>query len=124
MLLISLTPEQIKKCVIVANDLGHQEPIVVDGKRTDDVKLIIDALKSDPKRLENSDYVQYCMMLTHDCALDPHNGPRIYSFNAANQEKFKQYTQLRDDIFNRIAQDVAADQNKKPVGQFLWGLFS
>lgn len=133
MLLISFTPEQLKKCVYVAEPGGSKAMIKVYGEKTDDVTTIVDALKQHASALENSDEIEYCMTLTQDCALDPQNGPRIFSFNTADSEIMQQYATVRDNIFaelkkqplpktstiSRYAKDIK--KMKKNVQQFFAG---
>jgi len=107
MLLLSFTPEQLKKCVIPAGSNGQRFAVTLaDGTRTFDTKKILDALKKEKHGVENSNNIFFCTILTHDCALDPINGPRIYSFNAPDKKKFKKYEQLRDEIFKELEQDM------------------
>jgi len=113
MLLISLSEDQLKKCVKAVEPCGweNQKVTIQDetgkSKTTEDIKEILDTLRNNPEKIqENTNFLQYCMMLTHDCALDPHNGPRIYSFNAPDQKKFAEYKKTRDELFAKIAEDI------------------
>jgi len=59
---------------------------------------------------------EYVLDMDKDYALDPYNGPRIYSFNAADPEKFKEYEIARDQLFAKIRADIEADK-KQQAGQ-------
>lgn len=73
---------------------------------TDDTKLILDTLIAAPHKIPDSDDIEYTMPLTTEYALDPHNGPRVYSFNAADPVKLKAYEQARDTLFAKIKKDT------------------
>jgi len=59
------------------------------------------------------DHYEFVLPLTQDYALDPYNGPRIYSFNAADPEKFKEYEIARDQLFAKIRADIEADKKQQ-----------
>lgn len=52
---------------------------------------------------------EFVLPLTPEYALDPQNGPRIYSFNAADPEKYKLYEEYRDQLFAKIQGDIKTD---------------
>jgi len=118
MLLISLSPEQLKKSVVIVHPCGKNRKVTIDGKKTGDIKLILDTLRTNPKKIkENTNFLQYCLILTHDLALAPHNGPRIYTFNTPDQKILAQYEQLRNEIFEELAQDVASESKLKKLAR-------
>jgi len=131
LLLISCTPEQVEKAVVMTKYVGCRMPTFINDKKTFKTKKVLDALKKNGNNIEieythnghhwkkagekyQSDQIEYCLLLTHDIALDPHNGPRIYSFNTPREKEFKKYEKLRDEIFSELAQDIAADVQADP----------
>jgi len=59
------------------------------------------------------DQAEYILDMDKDYLLDPYNGPRIYSFNAYDQEKFKEYETARDQLFAQIRADIEADKKQQ-----------
>lgn len=107
LLLLSFTPKQMSECVIPADVGGNRLSVTMSYWRTTyNTKKILDELKKDSNVINNSNDVMFCTILTHDCALDPINGPRIYSFNAPDNKKFKEYEKLRDEIFEELTQEI------------------
>jgi len=111
LLLISCTSEQVEKAVIPSDYFGKRIDLEITGRwfsnTTHNAKQIIDSLTERANtRMVDDNMIQYCLLLTQDCALDPHNGPRIYTFHAANEKKFAQYKKLKDEIFSQIAADM------------------
>lgn len=111
MLLISCTPEQVEKAVIPSDYYGKRKKLSTTRRwgsgTTNNTKQIIDALtEKNSTRMVDDNMIQYCLLLTQDCALDPHNGPRIYTFHAANRKKFARYKKLKADIFGKIKNDM------------------
>jgi len=87
-LLLSFTPEMLKKCVYPCHGGGKQRTVeIADIGETADPQIILDTLRTAPEKIKNSDHIEFVCVLTHDCALIPNNGLDIYEFNAANQEK-------------------------------------
>lgn len=108
LLLISCTPEQVDKSVLPVHcKSGQRKAIIVQGQETYDPKKIVQALKINPCAVKNCNKVKYGLILTHDCALAPNNGPKIYSFHAADEKLFKKYKKLKEKIFEAIAKDVS-----------------
>ncbi|MCX5921747.1 MAG: hypothetical protein NTX86_00220 [Candidatus Dependentiae bacterium] len=85
-----------------------KKDIRVDGFYTYDVPAIVNALRTKPTSIQDneSDLIEFGMCLTNDYALDHQKGPRIFSFNAADQNKMNQYCQACDALFARIARDI------------------
>lgn len=58
------------------------------------------------KNKQIDDTYEFVLPLTADYALDPKKGPRMYSFNATDQEKYAEYAHYRDQLFAKLARDV------------------
>lgn len=52
------------------------------------------------------DHYEFTLPLDKDYALDPKKGPRIYSMNACDPAKYKEYTDYRDQLFAKIKSDM------------------
>lgn len=123
MLLLSFSPEQMKKTVISANWNGNIKPVYINGSSCKDTKKIIDVLESKDDNLyvstdlfcqsSDSDGLEFCCLLTRDCALDPQNGPRIYSFNTPKKKKYEEYEKLRDEIFGKLESDMRKKERQR-----------
>ena len=85
---------------------GDPRTVTINGRGTSDTKTILDTLISSPKAITDSDDIEYTMPLTTKYVLDPHSGPRVYSFNAADPIKMQAYETLRDELFAKIKQDM------------------
>jgi hypothetical protein len=119
LLLISIPAQEMHRVNIVWPGAGELRQVpMADGNFIDDAKKAIDTLLVDassfakphpelPAYLKGSDFLVYTLPLTTDYALDPHTGPRIYEFNAADSEKLKKYMAARDALFAHIKQDLA-----------------
>ena len=111
MLLISIPVHKLQHIHPTIED-GTPHAVEINGKKTLTMKSILDALIQDPATVSQdagdhyghrtNDQLEYAMPLTTAYALDPHNGPRIYSFNAADPAKLKAYEDARDALFIKI----------------------
>ncbi len=116
MLLLSFSPEHLEKTVICADWNGNIKPAYINGRSCKNTKKIIDSLESTDENLRvstdyyctspDSDGLEFCCILTHDCALDPQNGPRIYNFNTPKKKEYEEYEKLRDEIFGELDSDL------------------
>ncbi len=123
LLLISIPAEEMHRVRIVSPGSGElREVPTTDGSSINDAKAAIDTLLTDtsrfakphhdfPSYMKGSDYLVYTLPLTTDYALDPHKGPRIHEFNAADQTKFKAYTVARDALFAKIKKEIESKQD-------------
>jgi len=117
LLVLSVKPQDIHHIYPAwAGSWGlKKREIYIDGTwpsygNTTDTKKIIEALRNNPASLQHgqTDLIEFAMKLNSDYALNHKKGPRIFSFNAASSDKMKEYNQLRDAIFARLAKDIAA----------------
>jgi hypothetical protein len=111
LLLLSLTPEQVKKWVYPSSDNRRKSYFTIDGKQTDDVALVLKTLKTDPKKLSVDDlkYLHYCLVLS-DQALDPVNGVKIYPFTS-DENYVRAWREKLDALFIKIKSDIAKDKH-------------
>lgn len=127
MLLISVPPHKLHFVNPTIVD-GSLQPVEINHTLIADTRLIIDTLINKPQQFtgktcnydavnlniyngnRDSDAIEYAMPLTTEYALDPRNGPRIYSFNAADQDKLKAYEAARDALFAKIKHDLETEK--------------
>lgn len=86
-------------------------PVTIGTQTTTDTKTIIDALIKNPQDIIGLDPLIYVLPLTTEFALDPKKGLHVYSFNAADPKKLKEYEQARDTLFEKIKKDFEQDQS-------------
>lgn len=78
--------------------------IEIGNENTSAAKRIIEGIKTNS--LKDSDHLQYVLPLTKDYALNPQVGPRIYSFNATDPVKRKEFEDFGAALFAKIAADL------------------
>jgi len=106
-LLLSFTPEMLKKCVYPCHPAGKKRTVEIAGiGETADPQVILDTLRTEPEKIKDSDHMEFACVLTHDCALIPNNGLDIYEFNAANQEKLAVWRAKKDRLMAWIQERV------------------
>lgn len=99
----------------VANSdrIGNLLIISVDSKDLDRVKILHGNGKSLRDTIKGGyidDQTEYLLDMDKDYLLDPYNGPRIYSLNGSDPEKFAAYQTARDQLFATIRADMALDR--------------
>lgn len=115
-LLFSFSPEAVQKCVYVCWDGGQSRSVDILRKgegvmRTSDVATIIDAFKSDPKSVLDTQggcclkELQFCFIPTIDYGLHPDiagKDVRIFSLNGADPKKMEKYKAKENTLLCRI----------------------
>lgn len=71
---------------------------------------VLDTLRSAPHTMNESDKIEYAMPTMAHEVLDPYAGPRIYSFNAADQKKLAAFNAAKDKLFATIRQDMQSSK--------------
>lgn len=112
LLLLSLTPEQVKKWVYPSH--GNREKIYlkINGQVSGDIVKFLMTLKQNP---ENLDFK--CLMNTHYClvlsdqAMDPVSGIKIYPFTS-DESYVREWREKLDVLFAKIKQDVEHDKKQ------------
>ena len=85
---------------------NNKNPVTLStGEQTLETRKIIAELKAG-KLPDGGDSLEYVLPLDKDYALDPQKGPRIYSMNACDPAKYKEYTDYRDALFSKIKKDM------------------
>lgn len=106
LLMICIDAQHIDRVYSAADVADFKVPITLsDGATTTEVKKIIDDLRTG--KLKDFDHLQCVLPLTKDYALDPKKGPRIYSFNATDPIKQKEFEDFGKQLFGKIAAQIA-----------------
>ncbi len=112
MLLIAIPQDILKDCVYSCRSGGGKQGVYIhEVGETDDINSIMNALRTDAKKVNNSDQVEFSMPMTWDFTLNPNNGIKIFSFNAADQKKLAAFNKKSDALFKKIKQDIEQDQS-------------
>jgi len=110
LLLVGVPQDKLPECVYLSLTGGAKRTIEIKGVgKTDDIKLIMDTLRTNPEKIWNSDQLEFCMAMTWDMALNPESGIKIFSLNAADQEKLVAFNAKSDELFARIKRDICGD---------------
>jgi hypothetical protein len=123
-IMFSFTPEMLQKSVFVCSGGGVKRKVQIEGiGETDNIKLILDTLRTHPEKIKSLDHLEFVHVLTKDCALNPKiiesEAVKVIPLNAADPEKLALYEQKRDELMAKIKADVQAeraawtDQQKK-----------
>lgn len=106
LLVVSIDDKHIDKVYSAQTYVGHKKPITLStGESTLDTKRILSELKAG-KLPNGGDSIEYILPLDKDYALNPKEGPRIYSLNACDPVKYKEYIDYRDQLFAKIKADI------------------
>ena len=107
LLLIAVPEDKLKDCVYSCERSLNIQEI----GETDDIKIIMDTLRTNQEKLGNSDQVEFCMIMTWDLALNPDSGLKMFSYNAADQEKLTAFNEKANALFEKIKKDIEQDRN-------------
>ena len=124
LLLFSFTPEMLKESVYVSHPYGLKRTVMIDGTgETEDVKLILDTLRTTPEKIHDLDNLEYVVVATEDCVrnklLQQKEVIKIIPFNAANPEKLALYEQKRDELVAKIKAEIEAERTARSKEQNL-----
>jgi len=105
LLMICIDEKNINRVYSAGDWADEKVPITLsNGQSTTEVKKIIDDLRTG--KLTDFDHLQCVLPLTKDYALDPKKSPRIYSFNATDPAKQKEFEAFGTQLFAKIAADI------------------
>ncbi|MEX0849048.1 MAG: hypothetical protein WD055_02370 [Candidatus Dependentiae bacterium] len=114
-LVISISPSMLNKVVYISWTGNKQQFNLANGKKTTNVKQVLDLLRTNPYALAdqysgymNSDRNEFSMILSLDGALKPNNGIYVYSIPPVEQQKWSSFCKKRDALFTRIKQSIIA----------------
>ncbi len=129
MLLIAIPEDKLKDCVYLCGSGGYKRSIPIKNNgilaklgirfhKTNDIKTIMDTLRTNPEKFENpdlpyqnSDRLEFGMPMTWDLTLNPDSGIKIFNCNAADPEKLAEFNKKYDALFEEIKKDIERDRN-------------
>ncbi len=114
-LMLSFTPEMLKKSVYVCKGGGGKKKVYIKGiGKTDDVQLILDTLRKAPEKIKSIDHMEFVHILTKDCALNPEviksGAIKIIPFNPADPEKLAQYKKALALFIAKVKRDLQQER--------------
>lgn len=113
LLLLGVPKAILPECVYFAENGGYKKTILIPGHgQTDGILTIIDTLRNHPDRLQNSNLLEFCLILTDDM-LTPDSGIKVYSFNMADPIRFAQFQQKSANLFARIKNGIERDRRTR-----------
>lgn len=108
-MLLAIPKASINKHIYLGNPYGEKTKTSIEGfGETDDISLIMKTLESEPKKIKNTDRMEFCIPMTYDKkgALNPQSGIKIFAFTPANPSALDAwYTQMYN-VFDEIAADI------------------
>jgi hypothetical protein len=81
---------------------GYVASSIVNGKNTNDIRVILDALSTDPSKVEDSDKKEFVLAMTYTAGLDPKSGIKVYSINAVDPKAYAAWQQKFDALMTKI----------------------
>lgn len=108
LLLIAVPKDDIRKYVYLAKSGGFPRSINIKGfGQTTDMKRIMEALTQDPENVEETDKLEFCLIMTqYKGGLDPSTGIQIYPFISGPPEKLIILKKREDELFARMEADI------------------
>lgn len=104
-LLLAVPKNIIKDCVYCAAPGGYRRTVSIDGCQTEDIEQILEALRTNASRIDNPDYMEFCLTLTDDM-LTPDSGIKVCRFAMADEEKIRAFDAKARNLFERMKADV------------------
>lgn len=110
-MLISIAPTMVNKLVYVSWTGVKHKFSLADGNKTEDVKQILDILRSNPYQLSTTSYIsvdhnEFSLILSLNGALKPDNGFWVHSIPPVSQKTWDAYCKKRDALFKRIERTI------------------
>lgn len=81
---------------------GYVASSIVNGKNTNDIRVILDALSTDPSKVEDSDKKEFVLAMTDTAGLDPKSGIKVHSINAVDPKAYAAWQQKFDALMTKI----------------------
>ena len=113
MLFLAVPKDKISDFVVQVAPGGYLTTSIVNGKETNDIRVILDALSTDPSTVKNSDVKEFVLAMTDTAGLDPKSGIKMHSVNAADPEKLAAWQQKFDALMMKLAPEFKASYEKK-----------
>ncbi len=105
-LMIAVPKIILSDCVYFAKQGGYKNNTFISGLGyTDDILTIVDTLRTQPEIVTDSNYIEFCLVLTDDM-LTPDTGIKVYAYNVADPDIVAQFDKKSDALFERIKKDI------------------
>ncbi len=111
-LLLAVPKKIIKDCVYAARPGGYKRSVVVDGKSTDDIEVILEALRTDASKIEDPDQIEFCLTLTDDM-LTPDTGIKVRSLPMVDEAKIKAFDTKARKLFEQVKKELQKQFEKE-----------
>jgi hypothetical protein len=117
-LVISINPHMLDKVVYISWAGEKEQFGLQDGTTTQDVKYVLNLLRTDPYALADessgqyihSDRNEFALILSLDGALKPNNGICMYSVPPVERHAWQSYCKKRDALFTRMKESILAQK--------------
>lgn len=106
LLLFSMSKNYLQENVYMAQCPGLKHTTMINGQLSDDIILFLETLKNNPDQLGNTDFVEFCLILTKHKTLKPSEDCQIFSFNSVPENAWKMFTTKRKKLFAKIKKDI------------------
>lgn len=113
MLFLAVPKDKISDFVVQVRPGGYLTESIVKGEKTNDIRVVLDALATDPSLVEAADQKEFVLAMTDTAGLDPKSGIKFHSVNAADPEKLTAWQQKFDALMAKIAPEFKAAYEKK-----------
>lgn len=113
MIFLAVPKDKVSDFVVQVRPGGYLTTSIVNGKETNDIKVILDALATDPSSVKDADKKEFVLAMTDTAGLDPKSGIEIRSVNAADPEKLAAWQKKFDALMTKIAPEFKACWNQK-----------
>ncbi len=111
-LLLAIPKKIVKECVYCARPGGYRRSVIVDGKSTENVQVILEALRSDASKIADPDQMEFCLTLTDDM-LTPDSGIIVRSLPMVDEAKIKAFDTKARKLFERIKKELKQQLEKE-----------
>src|SRR3989339_634885 len=99
-LLYSMTKDYVQKHVFLCSMGGHKTPVhIKNAGATNDVCTYIDQLKNSPNNISDTDWPEFCLVLSKHETIKPSPDCHVFSFNDVETQKWSEFNQKRDNLF-------------------------
>ena len=82
--------------------------------KTDDIKVIMDTLRTDPRKVKYFDSTQFILAMTADKhgGLNPDSGIKFFEFNTVDKYRWAAYKAKENALFEKIKRDIKQEQQE------------
>lgn len=107
LMLIAIPHHCIEQCVYLAAGGGYKKTLIIAGHGdTENIKLIMKTLSSNPENSSESDHLEFCLTMTNSWGLNPHSGIKIIEIPPADPETLQLFEQEEKIVFDKIMREL------------------